>query len=255
MTVKVGSARIDERGSVAGGQAGDQTGKEVMIENGYIKSYWKGTWDVCIRIKNKTKRKKYLDFIKWACANANIGYDQGQRLTLYNALKKIGFKNYKQLKSKVECDCSSLVSCGLIVAGFTKINPANTTRSLENDIRNKYPKDFSLFTSGYKKGDHTRQMTYWRNGDIINKWGYHVVTVVSGGRYEAVSTSYYKKYNGHSSQVDEVLKAIGVPDKYIGSVEKRTSVAGANNISNYKGTEIQNLKIIALAQAGKLKKV
>jgi glycolate oxidase len=33
---KVGSARIDERGRARGGKAGDQTGREVMIQDGYI---------------------------------------------------------------------------------------------------------------------------------------------------------------------------------------------------------------------------
>ena len=33
MAVKVGSARIDEYGKARGGQAGDQTGKEVSTQN------------------------------------------------------------------------------------------------------------------------------------------------------------------------------------------------------------------------------
>lgn len=175
--IKVASARIDENGRAVGGKAGDQTGKELATENAYI---WSGGWDVCIRIKNKTKRDKYIKFIKWACSSPLIGYDQNQRLTLYNALKALDF-DYKKLTKKVECDCSSLVACGLIVSGYTKINPSCTTRNLEANMKANYPNSFTFFDSKYKNGDHTLKSRWWRNGDIINKRGHHVVTVVSGG--------------------------------------------------------------------------
>ncbi len=69
------------------------------------------------------------------------------------------------------------------------------------------------------------------------------------------STSvYYKKYTGKSTKVDEVLKVIGVPSKYYGSVKNRKTIAVKNSISNYKGTASQNLKIVDLAKQGKLKK-
>lgn len=67
--------------------------------------------------------------------------------------------------------------------------------------------------------------------------------------------TYYKKYTGKSTKVDDVLKAIGVSSKNYGSVTKRKTIAVKNNISNYKGTASQNLKIINLAKSGKLKKV
>lgn len=177
MTIKVGSARIDEKGNISGGTAGDQNKKEVATQNGYI---WSGGWDCCIRIKNEAKRKKYIAFIKWACANELIGYDQKQRMTLYNALKALDF-DYKKLTKRVECDCSSLVACGLIVSGYTKINPSCTTRNLESNMKSNYPTSFTFFDYKYKNGDHTKISKWWRNGDILNKRGHHVVTVISGG--------------------------------------------------------------------------
>lgn len=252
MTVKVGSARIDERGNISGGTAGDQTGYELSTQHGYI---WSGGWDACIRIKDETKRKKFIEFIKWACASPLIGYDQRQRLTLYNTLKKIGFSNYKKLSTKVECDCSSLVACGLIVAGFPKINPSDTTMSLQQDMTSKYPESFKVFDKNYKNGDHTKKMTWWRNGDILNKRGHHVVTVVSGGKVIAVKkASYYGKYSGKSTKIDEVFKSIGVPSQYIGSVDKRKPIAKANGISDYNGSAEQNLSLISMAKSGKLKR-
>lgn len=68
-------------------------------------------------------------------------------------------------------------------------------------------------------------------------------------------SSYYKKYTGKSLKIDEVFKAIGVPEKYIGSKTKRKPVAVKNGYNNYTGTSTQNLKLIALARKGTLKKV
>lgn len=69
-----------------------------------------------------------------------------------------------------------------------------------------------------------------------------------------VESPYYPKYTGSSTRVDEVLSAIGVPAQYRGSYKKRAPIAKANNINNYSGSATQNLKIIALAKAGQLKK-
>ena len=69
------------------------------------------------------------------------------------------------------------------------------------------------------------------------------------------TTSYYKKYTGTSSRVDEVLKAVGVPSKYRGNWKNRKPVASKNGINNYEGTAEQNNKLISLAKNGKLKKV
>ena len=71
-----------------------------------------------------------------------------------------------------------------------------------------------------------------------------------------VSTSnYYPKYIGSSSNIDMVLKSIGVGSKYIGSWTCRKPIANKNDISNYTGTIEQNLKLISLAKSGKLKRV
>ena len=260
MTIKVGAAHIDERGRASGGQSGDQTGRELSIKPGYI---YNDGWDYCIRIKSLSKRKKFKEFIKWACGSKYIGYDQGQRLSLYNELKRIGFNNYMLLNKNVECDCSSLVACGLIVAGFTKISPKATTHynkdidtalSLMKTMKKNYPNSFTYFDSKYKNGNHTKVSTWWRNGDILLKQGNHVETVVSGGRKIIKKASYYAQYRGASIKIDDVLKDIGASPNRYGSVSKRKPIAKANGIVNYKGTAKQNLKMVSLAKKGKLKR-
>ncbi len=78
----------------------------------------------------------------------------------------------------------------------------------------------------------------------------------SAGKEPTSDTAgYYKKYTGKSIHINDVFKAVGVPEKFRGGYMKRKLVASRNGISNYKGTKSQNLKLIALAQKGKLKKV
>ena len=68
-------------------------------------------------------------------------------------------------------------------------------------------------------------------------------------------TSYYGRYTGTSTQIDVVLRKIGVPDIYVGNKMKRKPLAMANGYTNYNGKYSENLALIALAKKGKLKKV
>ena len=104
MAVKIGHASIDENGKAKGGKAGDQNAKEVKISNYYVHS--KG-W-VVLRCIDPAKRALIAEAMEKACNNADIGYDQNQRNTLYNEVKDKGFDPSKTTK-KVETDCSALV--------------------------------------------------------------------------------------------------------------------------------------------------
>lgn len=86
---------------------------------------------------------------------------------------------------------------------------------------------------------------------ILNKVGTYNATE----KATEPKITYYKKYEGASSQIDVVFKAIGVPAKYYGKWDKRIPVANANGIKFYAGTAAQNKKLISLAKNGKLKKV
>ena len=118
MSVRVGSARIDENGSTTGGEAGDQTGKEVSTQSWYLHS--KG-W-VLLR-----PEEEYAEDIAQAmedlCDNSHIGYDQDQRNTLYSAAKAKSWK-ISSITTDCECDCSSAVRvclAGQIIAGIILI--------------------------------------------------------------------------------------------------------------------------------------
>jgi hypothetical protein len=80
MSVKIGSARIDEHGQAHGGTAGDQTGKEVSTQSWY--AHTKG-W-VLLRAKSAEAREKIARCMQAACDNKHVGYDQYSRESLYN---------------------------------------------------------------------------------------------------------------------------------------------------------------------------
>ena len=113
-TVYVGSARSDENGKANSGKAGDQKqGKEVSTQAWYKHS--KG-WRV-FRLKDPAKAEIVAKIMEWVCENNLIGYDQYQRNTLYNELKKAGFGGEPVLSKAVETDCSALVRVCLAFAG------------------------------------------------------------------------------------------------------------------------------------------
>lgn len=169
MAVLVGSARIDERGKATGGVAGDQTGKEISTQAWYKHS--KG-WNV-LRCKDTEKAAKIAECMKAACASKLIGYDQGQRGTLYSALKDKGF-DIAQLDRAVETDCSALVRVCCAYAGITVGN-----------FRTTNEKSMLLATGEFdqlKGAKYENQADYLRAGDIlVTKTQGHTVVVLNDG--------------------------------------------------------------------------
>lgn len=68
---------------------------------------------------------------------------------------------------------------------------------------------------------------------------------------QKTDTSYYPKYKGSSSSIVDALKAVGVKDA---SFNKRAEIANANGIRGYRGIASDNIKLLKLLKAGKLKK-
>ena len=110
MAVKIGSARSSYGNTSPGDQNG---GREVSTENWYLHS--KG-W-VVLRALDPEARERIAVAMERACANDDIGYDQGTRLTLFNAVKPFGFDPAKTTK-KVNTDCSALVRVCVHYAGI-----------------------------------------------------------------------------------------------------------------------------------------
>ncbi len=175
MAVKVGSARIDENGKAHGGQAGDQTGKEVSTQNWYLHS--KG-WRV-FRAKNPSVAEKIAQCMERACKNSKIGYDQYQRNTLYKAAEKVGF-DVSKVTTACETDCSALVRVCIAFAGITGLPEGFRTGNMPSNL-NKTGAFTELTGSKYQS-----QSTYLGRGDILvtKSSGHTVVVLSNGSKYE-----------------------------------------------------------------------
>lgn len=178
MSIMVGSARIDERGNASGGAAGDQkqtsakndlTG-EVSMQKMY--SHSKG-WYI-LRPKSAAHAVKMADLMKAACNNANIGYDQGNRLRVV--------QHGIMTAVKTECDCSSLVR--EVVKEATGKDPGNFTTANEAASLEAT----GLFES--KRSYVSQSATPVYDGDVlVTKTKGHTVIVVSGNARKAASGS------------------------------------------------------------------
>ena len=128
--VEVGSARINEYGTLEGGKAGDQTGKECMIEPWY--KHPKG-WYV-IRAKDPVARKKIAEDMRFICENDYIGYSFWDNCYgLYNASKPYEFD---ASKVKIPCDtnCAKSVLTCAKYAGLN-VDDFSTADELEKFIK------------------------------------------------------------------------------------------------------------------------
>lgn len=170
-SIYVGSARIDERGKISGGVAGDQKQKnsemdtigEVSMQKFYVHS--KG-WYI-LRPRSVSVANRMAERMMLACNNVNLGYDQNQRLGV--------IQNKIESKVKTECDCSSLVRECIIEAtgkdpgNFTTANEATT---LENS---------QLFLKRIEYKSQTATCVY--DGDVlVTKTSGHTVVVTAGNQ-------------------------------------------------------------------------
>lgn len=169
MSVLIGSARINEKGGINGGAAGDQTGGEVSTQAWYPHS--KG-W-IVIRAKEPAVREKIARNMQAMCDNNNIGYCQNHRGTLTVAAKPYGYDASKVTK-KVEVDCSEGVRNCVLYAG---INVGSFSTSGEvSTLRNTGAFDILEDDKYCKSSD------YLLRGDIlVTKTKGHTVVVLSNG--------------------------------------------------------------------------
>lgn len=168
-TIMIGSARIDERGKLSGGAAGDQkqtssindTKGEVSMQPFYVHS--KG-WYI-LRPKSAALAAKMAERMIAAGNNKNIGYDQGNRLgvIIYGIDTKV----------KTECDCSSLTR--QVVKEASGKDPGNFTTANAAAVLGVT----GLFMSKIAYVSQAKTPVY--NGDIlVTKTKGHIVVVVSG---------------------------------------------------------------------------
>lgn len=169
MSVIVGSARLNENGKTTGGCPGDQTGREVGIQEWYM--HTKG-W-IVLRAKTPAVREAIAYAMAAACNNNHIGYCQSHRTGATLAAQQHGYDPAK-ITTDVETDCSELVRLCCLYAGI-KV-PSFNTGSEKNVLLNT-----GMFTA-HEDGAHCNSSDRLLRGDIlVTRTKGHTVVVLSDG--------------------------------------------------------------------------
>lgn len=181
-TVVLGSSSKDERGEYRGGQAGDQTSKEVWILNWYD-----GGWTKVIRPKSAALAEKIASACEKGCNNNNIGYDQYERNSLLQQAKKVEL-DLSKITTPCECDCSSFVSTCCVCAGLSESiffagGNGRTTHNLSQACESTG--QFTILTSS----NYTKSKDYLKRGDILLSDGHTVIVLADGTKVDQIAST------------------------------------------------------------------
>ena len=163
-------ASIGENGKATGGKRGDQTGREVKVG-----AYYDFGQDKCIRFRNVLRGRKMSKVAKILANDNSAGYNQYDRVSLFNACKSYKWdfaKIKKAIKDgnfpKCNTDCSQFyATCVNIVYGKEKLPSDCTTRNLVSRCAVTNKKNFKLINHCPPKK--------WQKGDAPIKEGKHII--------------------------------------------------------------------------------
>lgn len=171
MSVLIAHASLDENRNIKGGNAGDQTGKEVCIREWYNRP-----WNVMIRFIDINMANRFADDMEMAANNDYIGYDQNQRNSLLVKARKYNY-NLSKITEPCECDCSSLVAVACMYAGIPE-----SALTLNGNCAHTRNLRAMLKATGkveiYTTIPYLAMTDRLRRGDILLKEGSHVAGVI-----------------------------------------------------------------------------
>lgn len=170
----IANSGSDEYGKYSGGSAGDQTGKEWRIINWYSRP-----WNCVLRHPDPAVRDKIAVLAEQGANNNNIGYDQYERWTFWEQLKKVGYYPVN-INTKCEADCSAGVisitwAVGYLL-GLYKLKQLNATYT--GNMRSGFRSaGFEVLTgSKYLNSD-----SYLMRGDILLNDAHHTAINLTTG--------------------------------------------------------------------------
>lgn len=172
---KVSNCGHDENWGARYGAAGDQTGSEWWIINWYDFGQ-----NVVLRHPDAKVRAMIADMARAAAENNMVGYDQSQRETFWQQLKKANYRP-EDIKTKCEADCSSGVAAIVKGAGY---------RLGDKKLQEVSPKVYTgneraaLVAAGFKALWASKYLTsgdYLLAGDINLNEGSHTNICVTNG--------------------------------------------------------------------------
>lgn len=167
----------DERNSYSGGAAGDQSGSEWCI-----RSWYNRPWNCVLRYPDRDVADVIAELSRQAAENNRIGYDQSQRMTYWEALKKAGYYPLK-IKTNCESDCSAGVLANVKATGYIldirklkDVDSYGTTWSMRSQLT---AAGFQLLTDAkYLTSDD-----FLLPGDILLNDAKHTAVNLTVGKY------------------------------------------------------------------------
>lgn len=201
------------------------------------KGYYTGIYASKSWLDNQLKSSKLDRFDKWVAQWNDTGctYTGSYSIWQYTSDLKIGGKRF---------DANKLIrdfATGVKPEPSNKPAPSTPSKKSNETIADEV-------IAGKWGNQPERQKKLEAAG-----YNYETIRNLVNAKYEVntkPSISYYKKYTGGSVSIVDALKAIGADS----SKANRARIAKANGISNYKGTAVQNNKLLSLLKQGKLKK-
>lgn len=180
--VKLAHASIDEKGQISGGQAGNQTGKELCIRSWYNKP-----WNVLIRFKLPAMRKKVADGMRKAVKNLLIGYDQNNRNSLLVNARNVDY-DPSRVTTPCETDCSALVTLACIYAGIPeKALVVDGNSATTSTLRSRL--QATGMVDVYTGKEYTASTENLIEGDILLSEGHHAAVVEEVDEVKGMKTS------------------------------------------------------------------
>lgn len=179
--VLLASCNHDEAGRLGWeglSKPGDQTGSEVSLVpyNTWQPLVWKAVY----RAEDPEVAWRIGQAGIQMCRNPRIGYDQSQRLTFWEELKKTG--NIDLITTDCETDCSAGTCACVRVAGYSDF-PIDLRTAVWDARIMQYGKFIRLTEDIYTRSDK-----YLKCGDILLKDGHVVICVTDGDSAEKYST-------------------------------------------------------------------
>ena len=242
--MRIAHASIDENRHISGGEAGNQTGKEVCIRQWYNKP-----WTVLLRYPDRQIRERIATIAETLASppvNKLIGYDQSGRNSLHAEAKRHNYNILDFVNSNKACetDCSAFVTCVCLFAGLKKLeytDNAPTTSSMKSVFKKA---GFEVITDNkYVSGTN-----YLSKGDILLKPSGHTVIVLDDGSLygKPDKINYYPRYEGRGTSISDALKAVGEDS----SKSQRKKIYKANFTDEYNCTAKQNTAMLILLKQG-----
>lgn len=219
----IANSGSDEYGRYSGGSAGDQTGKEWRIIPWYNRP-----WNCVLRHPDPAVREKIATLAEQGANNNLIGYDQYERWTFWDQLKKVGYYPVN-INTKCEADCSAGVisitwAVGYLL-GLYKLKQLNATYT--GNMRSGFRSaGFSVLTEGkYLASDK-----YLMRGDILLNDAHHTainLTTGSGVKVEVEDLTREETERLIDERVYAILKGENTkPSKWAEKIVKEAEEKG-----------------------------